>query len=98
MLRAPWACSSSIISASRAVVTGRPKPSLEISWFWQNTQRSGQPEKKMAPEPASPEIGGSSHRCSALLATRSSALIPQRPGLPSRRRAPQRRGQSAHDP
>ena len=77
-------------------MTGRPKPSPEISWFWQKTQRSGQPEKKMAPLPASPEMGGSSQKCRALLATRSSEVMPQKPARPEALLALQRRGQSSH--
>ena len=45
--------------ARRETVTTWPKPPEEISWFWQKTQRSVQPEKKIAPLPASPEMGGS---------------------------------------
>ena len=41
-------------------MTSWPKLPPLISAFWQKTQRSVQPEKKMAPLPASPETGGSS--------------------------------------
>ena len=76
-------------------MTARPKPSCEISWFWQNTQRNGQPVKKMAPEPDSPEMGGSSQKCSAERATRNVAPAPQNPASPWARAARQRRGQSS---
>ena len=78
----------------REVETARPKPSWEIWWFWQKRHRRGQPVKKMAPEPASPDMGGSSQKCRAALATRDVAVAPQTPALPPVRAAPQRRGQS----
>ena len=65
MLCAPWAISSWQISRTRSGVTGLPKPSWLISLFWQKTHRSGQPEKKMVPDPRVPEMGGSSQWWSA---------------------------------
>ena len=79
----------------REVETARPNPSWDIWWFWQKRQRSGQPVKKIAPEPASPEMGGSSQKWSAALATRGVAVAPQTPALPWERAAPQRRGHSS---
>ena len=87
MLFAPCAFSSSIIWARRAVVTSSPKPSCDISWFWQNTHLSGHPVKKIAPEPDSPDMGGSSQKWSALRATLSVAVAPQRPARPEDLRA-----------
>ena len=80
--------------ARRATVTSWPKLPLEMSWFWQNTQRKGHPEKKIAPDPASPEMGGSSQKCSAARATHTVAFAPHAPRRPSARRAPQARGHS----
>ena len=77
------------------MATSRPKPPVEISWFWQNTQRRVQPEKKTAPEPHSPEMGGSSQKWSAERAASGRAPMPQKPVLPWARSAPQRLGQSA---
>lgn len=56
-----------------------PQPSAEICLFWQNTHRRTQPEKKTAPEPHVPDMHGSSHLCSAALATRSTCSIPSIP-------------------
>ncbi len=95
MLRAPWPCSSSIIWARRATVTSWPKLPLLISAFWQKTQRRVHDEKKMAPDPASPEMGGSSQKCSAARATRRAAVAPQAPRAPAARAAPQARGHSS---
>ena len=51
-----------MISARRATVTSWPKLPALISRFWQKTHLRGQPEKTMAPEPVSPEMGGSSQK------------------------------------
>jgi hypothetical protein len=50
----PRAWRASIIWARRAGVTRSPRTCQEMSWFWQNTQRRLQPEKKIAPEPFQP--------------------------------------------
>ena len=81
--------------ASRDGLTSRPKPSWDISWFWQKTHLRGQPEKKMAPDPASPEMGGSSQKWRAERATRRRAVAPHAPASPAARPAPQRLGHSS---
>ena len=93
MLSAPWSWSSSIIWATRATETSAPKLPELIWAFWQKTQRSVQAEKKMAPEPASPEMGGSSQKCRAERATRRLDVAPQAPRAPAARFAPHERGQ-----
>ena len=86
-----------MISARRATVTTCPKLPALISRFWQKTHLSGQPEKKMAPLPASPEMGGSSQKCRAARARRSSEVAPHTPRAPPLRAAPQARGHSRHE-
>ena len=54
-----------MICTKRPGSTSTPKLPVEISWFWQYTHFSGQPEKNTVPDPRSPDIGGSSHMCSA---------------------------------
>jgi hypothetical protein len=63
MLWQPRACRASIISARRAGVTHSPWTCQEMSWFWQNTQRRLQPEKKNVPEPFQPRRQFSSPKC-----------------------------------
>ena len=71
MLWAPCSWSSSMICTKRPGSTSTPaKLPVEISWFWQYTHFSGQPEKNRCPNPRSPDIGGSSHMCSAARAMR----------------------------
>ena len=69
------------ISARRFTEISYPLASWLISWFWQKTQPSVQPEKKTAPVPfpSVPEMHGSSHRCGAALAIRTSARTLQNP-------------------
>ena len=43
------------------VVTGKPLPSVEISWFWQKQHLKLQCEKKTVPAPFLPLMMGSSH-------------------------------------
>ena len=49
-----------MISTKRPGATSMPNPPVEISWFWQYTHLRGQAEKKIVPDPRSPEMGGSS--------------------------------------
>ena len=51
----------------------------------------------MVPLPSSPEIGGSSQKCSAARATSTSPAAPQTPRSPAARSAPHARGHSSHD-
>jgi hypothetical protein len=82
--------------ARRDELTSIPKPPCEISWFWQKTHLSGQPEKKMAPDPDSPEMGGSSQKWRAERATRSAEVAPQKPRAACDLAAWHRRGHSSH--
>ena len=56
----PFSCSSRKISFRRSTEISRPASPAAISWFWQNTHRIEQPPKNTAPEPAVPEMHGSS--------------------------------------
>jgi hypothetical protein len=47
--------------------------------FWQKTQRREHPLKKTVPEPRVPLMGGSSHMCGAMRATRNASGAPQTP-------------------
>ncbi|GJC75225.1 hypothetical protein Aeq9CBH6_05600 [Adlercreutzia equolifaciens] len=51
----------------------------------------------MVPLPSSPEIGGSSQKCSAARATSTSPAAPQTPRSPAARSAPHLRGHNSHD-
>ena len=84
-----------IASASSAGVNTLPAPPWEISPFWQYAHRSVHPEKNSAPVPRVPEIGGSSHRCGAILPSTISSPSPQNPfRVP--RSAPHIRGHNLH--
>ena len=47
-------CSSRKICASRSMLTSLPNVPALMVWFWQKMQPSGQPGKKIVPEPCSP--------------------------------------------
>jgi hypothetical protein len=75
----------------------RPWWPVEIWWFWQKKHWLEQPLKKIVPEPCVPENHGSSPKCGPKLATRHSAVSPQKPSCPAARCAPQSRGHNRHD-
>jgi hypothetical protein len=62
MLLTTFSCNSRKISASRSTEISFPTVPFAIFSFWQNTQCSGHPEKNTAPDPASPEMQGSSQK------------------------------------
>src|SRR5215218_7909861 len=94
MLWQPQACRASIISASRAGVTRSPWTSQEMSWFWQNTQRRLQPEKKIVPEPFQPRRQFSSPKCAKEEATTAWRPMAHSPLWSARRSTLHRRGQT----
>ena len=69
MLWLPASCRASIVCARAAVETGRPRLPWLMSWFWQKTQRRLHRLKNTAPDPLSPDMGGSSQKCRSHKAT-----------------------------
>ena len=84
------------MSVRRLTVTGQPRPSALISWFWQKKHLRLQCEKKTVPAPVLPLITGSSQAC-RLTSAISTVSVPRQmlrlisTGL--ERSALQRRGQ-----
>ncbi len=86
-----------MMAAKRSTVIARACSPRAMSAFWQYAQRKGQPAKNTVPLPSSPEIGGSSQKCSAARATIRRPSAPQSPHSPAARFAPQPRGHSRQE-